>query len=366
MSENLLFLAVMLLISLAFFWLMLRFPNGSRKLVLFLSLAFVLLFELNSFACYAPLSSPLHALMSLLCLLLTVLLLLAVLVRPLRRRLSPWTRRWLLLSIFTLFPLQLAFSSDAFTPIYLVPLGMEFSTAVACLVGVLLLWNTSVAALARYLERYGWRATQSRPSAWGKRGCWLLLLLLLAALLSPLVFRDTRESRPLPDAAAQHELEEMESLLQEYMTVSSQSAYRATRELIREFARTGDESLRSEGWDWSMLHLACIYRKPALAAYLLAQGANPNETAQSALNARRMEPLALLIDSARHARPGTEMERCGEMVKLLLEAGGNLETPWHEHRPERTLRHVLLEDCMELAAWLREHGVTLESLPPAR
>ncbi len=169
--ESFIFLALMGALSSALCWLMQCFPRAFSHLMTGALGFFFLLLEGNMFSFTLGMPLPWHLLsiihdslsicyglvwalwLYVACSLVVVLLLALFLIRPLQRRLAPrMGRRRLLVALFTLIPLQMAFYLDSFSPVFGGTLGMGFSLCVAAAVGILLLWQWGIGALGSHLE----------------------------------------------------------------------------------------------------------------------------------------------------------------------------------------------------------------------
>ncbi len=395
MTEGIIFLAVMAAITAVLLLLWHYFPRFFRHLVVWGSVAFALLmewcmlvwwpFEYADALSGLQLNLNLTGLLHLLCVPLVLLLMFQIIIPPLRRHYSQRAARLLFSLAFSLLALQLVLLQDATAPLYFQPWGLSFSLVVLLCTAVLLLWQLGFLALQAHLDhaarklRRQAEANPSSPEPCCKRPLhpkWrrLALCLLPLALLTPLLCIDWREPRPLPDAEAQRQMDEISARLEEMWTQMSPRVYKELRELLHDFACSGDVEVQSDELGLHMLHVACIYRKPALVQYLLEQGADPNAASDEDLPRGVLPrcPINLITQLDFYGKDRMEnAEREYRIVSLLLEHGAQpnansigTDSPLNNClQGESALDGTMHPYAERICLLLLEHGASLDTAP---
>ena len=126
-----------------------------------------------------------------------------------------------------------------------------------------------------------------------------------------------------PEAAAQYEelttgyqVLKSEELTEEILGDSAEVS-----ELIAHFNRTADAGYATPKSGITMLHLACLFKKPELARCLLLDGANPNARTTDPYGEKAHSPLSYAISPV--IFEGDSDEEIIQLVDILINGGAN-------------------------------------------
>ncbi len=167
---------------------------------------------------------------------------------------------------------------------------------------------------------------------------------------------------PLESYQAQQELEE---IIQEVEREVSWIVRDEMLELLADFSVSHDVALRSDEEGWTLLHLACRHRKPALVEWLLIHGANPN-----ALSAGDYVtvPLVITVRSCPvHHESEESREKACRILAMLLDHGADAEAENASGiiPPLKLCTHSeeAYPASEQMFILLLEHGADIESAP---
>lgn len=152
--------------------------------------------------------------------------------------------------------------------------------------------------------------------------CNICLALAVASLLAGC--DGNSKGSATPEAAVQFrelQAEVAELSLAEWMAEALPEELPA---VVQRFIETADATYTSPQGHYSLLHLACMLKKPELARCLLLDGANPNATTVNEEGTGET-PLLFAISSAYTI--GTEPAIINKLVDVLVAGGASLSTP---------------------------------------
>lgn len=152
--------------------------------------------------------------------------------------------------------------------------------------------------------------------------CKMYLALAVACLLAGC--DDKSKGSATPEAAVQFrelQAEVLELSRAEWMAEARPEEMPA---VVQKFIETADTSYTSPKARYSLLHLACMLKKPELARCLLLDGANPNAATESEEGTAET-PLLFAISSAYTEQ--TNPNVINKLVDVLVAGGASLATP---------------------------------------
>lgn len=140
---------------------------------------------------------------------------------------------------------------------------------------------------------------------------------------------DRRKGTATPEAAAQYEEVVQacdDSRENEWMQEDARE--REIAALIGHFDRTADASYATPNLKLTMLHLACLFKKPELARCLLRDGADANARCVNGIQEPAETPLIYAVSTVLTTEVPTAT--CTELIDVLIAGGAKPElSEWH-------------------------------------
>lgn len=127
--------------------------------------------------------------------------------------------------------------------------------------------------------------------------------------------------------------------------------------LLRHFARTADARYATPAHKLTMLHLACMFKKPELARCLLLDGADPNARMEGDDGEGGDTPLSLAAASV--YAPETPTATAIGLLETLLQAGADIKAQGVMNAPLSRTLYVTCDD-EDVFLYLLHRGMELE------
>lgn len=140
---------------------------------------------------------------------------------------------------------------------------------------------------------------------------------------------DRRKGTATPEAAAQYE-EVVQACVdsRENEWMQEDAREREIAALIGHFDRTADASYATPNLKLTMLHLACLFKKPELARCLLRDGADANARCVNGIQEPAETPLIYAVSTVLTTEVPTAT--CTELIDVLIAGGAKPElSEWH-------------------------------------
>ena len=148
-------------------------------------------------------------------------------------------------------------------------------------------------------------------------------IILLGGIMLLSACGEKQFGKATPEAAAQYE-----EVLAGYKAVKSDEELEEILageaeiiELITHFDQTADAHYATPASGITMLHLACLFKKPELARCLLSEGANPNARSKDAYGEAAWAPLSYALTPG--IDEGDTADRIIQLVDLLVQNGAD-------------------------------------------